>query len=62
MAEPVIETQDLTKDYWLGAHVAHALARVSVTNEPARIRNTKIAFVRSGAQGLAAEPDRRPPV
>lgn len=25
MAEPVIETQDLAKDYWLGAHVMHAL-------------------------------------
>jgi putative ABC transport system ATP-binding protein len=31
MAEPVIETQDLAKDYWLGAHVVHALRRVSVT-------------------------------
>ena len=25
MAEPVIETQSLTKDYWLGVHVVHAL-------------------------------------
>ena len=31
MAEPVIETQDLAKDYWLGAHVVHALRGVSVT-------------------------------
>jgi putative ABC transport system ATP-binding protein len=31
MAEPVIETQDLTKDYWLGAHVVPALRGVSVT-------------------------------
>jgi putative ABC transport system ATP-binding protein len=31
MAEPVIETQALTKDYWLGAHVVHALRGVSVT-------------------------------
>jgi putative ABC transport system ATP-binding protein len=31
MAEPVIETQALTKDYWLGAHVVHALRAVSVT-------------------------------
>jgi putative ABC transport system ATP-binding protein len=31
MAEPVIETQDLGKDYWLGAHVVHALRGVSVT-------------------------------
>jgi putative ABC transport system ATP-binding protein len=33
MAEPVIETQDLSKDYWLGAHVVHALGGVSVTVE-----------------------------
>jgi putative ABC transport system ATP-binding protein len=33
MAEPVIETQDLSKDYWLGAHVVHALRGVSVTVE-----------------------------
>jgi putative ABC transport system ATP-binding protein len=31
MAEPVIETQGLTKDYALGAHVVHALRGVSVT-------------------------------
>jgi putative ABC transport system ATP-binding protein len=31
MAEPVIETQGLTKDYRLGAHVVHALAGVSMT-------------------------------
>jgi putative ABC transport system ATP-binding protein len=31
MAEPVIETQDLAKDYRLGAHVVHALRGVSVT-------------------------------
>jgi putative ABC transport system ATP-binding protein len=31
MAEPVIETQGLAKDYWLGAHVVHALRGVSVT-------------------------------
>jgi putative ABC transport system ATP-binding protein len=31
MAEPVIETQGLTKDYSLGAHVVHALRDVSVT-------------------------------
>jgi putative ABC transport system ATP-binding protein len=31
MAEPVIETQDLAKDYWLGTHVVHALRDVSVT-------------------------------
>ncbi|HET7344036.1 MAG TPA: ABC transporter ATP-binding protein [Methylomirabilota bacterium] len=31
MAEPVIETQRLSKDYWLGAHVVHALRDVSVT-------------------------------
>src|SRR5690349_3427697 len=31
MAEPVIETQRLTKDYSLGAHVVHALRGVSVT-------------------------------
>ena len=33
MAVPVIETQDLDKDYWLGAHVVHALRGVSVTIE-----------------------------
>jgi putative ABC transport system ATP-binding protein len=33
MAEPVIETQDLAKDYRLGAHVVHALRGVSVTVE-----------------------------
>ena len=31
MAEPVIETQDVAKDYWLGTHVVHALRGVSVT-------------------------------
>jgi putative ABC transport system ATP-binding protein len=31
MAEPLIETQILAKDYWLGAHVVHALRGVSVT-------------------------------
>jgi putative ABC transport system ATP-binding protein len=31
MAEPVIETQGLGKDYRLGAHVVHALRDVSVT-------------------------------
>ena len=31
MAEPVIETQNLAKDYWLGAHVVHALRGVTVT-------------------------------
>ena len=31
MAEPVIETQELTKDYWLGSHVVHALRGVSLT-------------------------------
>jgi putative ABC transport system ATP-binding protein len=33
MAEPVIETQDLSKDYWLGAHAVHALRGVSITVE-----------------------------
>jgi putative ABC transport system ATP-binding protein len=33
MAEPVIETQNLSKDYWLGAHVVHALRDVSLTIE-----------------------------
>jgi putative ABC transport system ATP-binding protein len=33
MATAVIETQDLNKDYWLGAHVVHALRGVSVTIE-----------------------------
>lgn len=31
MAEPVIETQNLAKDYWLGAHVVRALRGVSLT-------------------------------
>ena len=31
MAEPIIETQQLTKDYSLGTHVVHALRGVSVT-------------------------------
>jgi putative ABC transport system ATP-binding protein len=31
MAEPLIETQHLTKDYRLGAHVVHALRGVSLT-------------------------------
>jgi putative ABC transport system ATP-binding protein len=33
MAAPVIETHDLDKDYWLGAHVVHALRGVSLTVE-----------------------------
>jgi putative ABC transport system ATP-binding protein len=33
MAEPVIETQRVTKDYWLGAYVVHALCGVSLTIE-----------------------------
>ena len=33
MAEPVIETQRLSKDYRLGVHVVHALREVSVTIE-----------------------------
>jgi putative ABC transport system ATP-binding protein len=33
MAEPIIETQGLGKDYWLGAHAVHALRGVSVTIE-----------------------------
>jgi putative ABC transport system ATP-binding protein len=33
VAEPIIETQGLTKDYQLGAHVVHALRDVSVTIE-----------------------------
>lgn len=33
MAEPVIETQSLSKDYWLGTQVVHALRGVSVTVE-----------------------------
>jgi putative ABC transport system ATP-binding protein len=33
MAEPVIETQNLGKDYWLGEHVVHALRGVTVTIE-----------------------------
>jgi putative ABC transport system ATP-binding protein len=31
MAEPVIDTQRLSKDYRMGAHVVHALREVSVT-------------------------------
>jgi putative ABC transport system ATP-binding protein len=31
MAEPVIETRALSKDYWFGDHVVHALRGVSVT-------------------------------
>ena len=37
MAEPVIEIQDLSKDYWLGAHVVHALRRVSLTIDPGEL-------------------------
>ncbi len=33
MAEPVIETQGLEKEYWLGAHVVQGLRGVSVTIE-----------------------------
>jgi nucleotide-binding universal stress UspA family protein len=33
VAEPVIETQGLEKDYWLGAHVVQALRGVSLTIE-----------------------------
>jgi putative ABC transport system ATP-binding protein len=33
MAEPVIETQRVSKDYAMGAHVVHALREVSVTIE-----------------------------
>jgi putative ABC transport system ATP-binding protein len=33
MAEPLIETRDLAKDYWLGTHVVHALRGVSLTVE-----------------------------
>jgi putative ABC transport system ATP-binding protein len=33
MAEPVIETQHLVKDYGVGAHVVHALRGLSVTIE-----------------------------
>jgi putative ABC transport system ATP-binding protein len=33
MAESVIETQSLAKDYWLGAHVVHALRGVTMTIE-----------------------------
>jgi putative ABC transport system ATP-binding protein len=33
VAEPVIETRGLEKDYWLGAHVVQALRGVSVTIE-----------------------------
>jgi putative ABC transport system ATP-binding protein len=33
MAEPVIETQGLSRDYRLGAHVVHALRGVSLTIE-----------------------------
>ncbi len=31
MAEPLLETQELVKDYWLGTHVVHALRGVSVS-------------------------------
>ena len=37
MAEPVIETRDLSKDYWLGAHVVHALRGVSLTVDAAEL-------------------------
>jgi putative ABC transport system ATP-binding protein len=37
MAAPVIETQSLDKDYWLGAHVVHALRGVTVTIEPGEL-------------------------
>jgi putative ABC transport system ATP-binding protein len=37
MAEPVIETQALAKDYTLGAHVVHALRGVSVTIDPGEL-------------------------
>jgi putative ABC transport system ATP-binding protein len=33
MADPLIETEALSKDYWLGAHVVHALLDVSVRIE-----------------------------
>ena len=33
MAAPVIEIRDIEKDYWLGAHVVHALRGVSLTIE-----------------------------
>ena len=33
MTEPVIEIHDLAKDYWLAAHVVHALRGVSLTIE-----------------------------
>jgi putative ABC transport system ATP-binding protein len=33
MADSVIETQNLAKDYWLGAHVVHALRGVTMTIE-----------------------------
>ena len=33
MAEPLIETQGLAKDYWLGTHAVHALQGVSVSIE-----------------------------
>ncbi len=33
MAEPIIETRGLSKDYWLGDHVVHALRGVSVAVE-----------------------------
>jgi len=34
MSSPLIETEMLSKDYWLGAHVVHALVDVSVRIEP----------------------------
>jgi len=37
MAEPVIETQDLSKDYWLGDNVVHALRDVTVSIEAGEI-------------------------
>jgi putative ABC transport system ATP-binding protein len=33
MSDPLIETEMLSKDYWLGAHVVHALLDVSVRIE-----------------------------
>jgi len=33
MTVPLIETQSVTKDYWLGTHVVHALQGVSVAME-----------------------------
>ena len=37
MAEPVIETHDLSKDYWLGDHVVHALRDVTVSIDAGEI-------------------------